>query len=222
MWLNIVIFDKYSCNVQNYLAHLLSFFAWYNLSIITRIVVFHNRNFMSEAEKQESQKTVVAFITGLLIGGLLVWVFSSTPTENNLPEEVKTDTVQVTTSDDVASSDDVIVTADDKASAITGKGLLTVADQKAGSVVALGKIEFPSKSGWVVVRDYMDGTPGNVLGAARYNSDEGLVPTTIELMRVTTAGSSYQVVFYSNSGEATFSLAEDTAIDGATATFKAN
>ena len=44
---------------------------------------------MSEAEKQESQKTVVAFITGLLIGGLLVWVFSATPEDKKLPVENK-------------------------------------------------------------------------------------------------------------------------------------
>ncbi|MCR4286042.1 MAG: hypothetical protein NUW00_04075 [Candidatus Kaiserbacteria bacterium] len=176
---------------------------------------------MSEAEKQESQKTVVAFITGLLIGGLLVWVFSSTPSENKVSEEKATDTEQVTANDEIKSSD-VAVKLEEKVTDIIGKGLLSVADQKAGAVVTLGKMEFPSKSGWVVVRDYMDGTPGNVLGAARYNSDEGLVPTTVELMRVTTPGSSYQVVFFSNNGDASFSLAEDTVITGTTATFKAN
>jgi hypothetical protein len=50
---------------------------------------------MSEAEKQEGQKTVVAFITGLLIGGLLVWVFSSSPTSDSMKvvsEDEKGDT----------------------------------------------------------------------------------------------------------------------------------
>jgi len=36
---------------------------------------------MQDAEKQEGQKTVVAFVAGLLIGGLLVWVFSSSPAD---------------------------------------------------------------------------------------------------------------------------------------------
>jgi hypothetical protein len=176
---------------------------------------------MSEAEKQESQKTVVAFITGLLIGGLLVWVFSSTPDEKKKPEEKTTDTEQVTTTEDVTDAE-TIEKAEVKVSEVTGKGSLTVVDQKAGKVVTLGKTEFPSKKGWVVVRDYMDGTPGNVIGAARYAGEEGLVPTAVELVRETVAGSSYQVSFYNDIGDAGFSSAEDTQIDGATATFKAN
>lgn len=176
---------------------------------------------MSEAEKQESQKTVVAFITGLLIGGLLVWVFSSTPDEKKNPEEKTTDTEQITKTEDVKGTESV-EKVDVKVTEVTGTGSLTVLDQKAGKVVTLGKTEFPSTKGWVVVRDYMDGTPGNVIGAARYASDEGLVPTVVELVRETVAGSSYQVSFYNDIGDAGFSSAEDTQINGATATFKAN
>ena len=176
---------------------------------------------MSEAVKQESQKTVVAFITGLLIGGLLVWVFSSTPDEKKKPEEKTTDTEQVTKTDDTKKTE-TIEKADAKVTEVTGTGSLTVVDQKAGKLVILGKTEFPSKKGWIVVRDYMDGTPGNVIGAARYASEEGLVPTAVELVRETVAGSSYQVSFYNDMGNAGFSSAEDTEIKGATATFKAN
>lgn len=177
---------------------------------------------MSEAEKQESQKTVVAFITGLLIGGLLVWVFSSTPDEKKKPEEKTTDTEQVTETEEVKATETAEKAEVKKVSEVTGTGSLTVVDQKAGKVVTLGKTEFPSKKGWVVVRDYMDGTPGNVIGAARYASEEGLVPTAVELVRETVAGSSYQVSFYNDMGDAGFSSAEDTQINGATATFKAN
>ena len=34
---------------------------------------------MAEQLKEESQKTVVSFVVGLLIGGLLVWAFSGAP-----------------------------------------------------------------------------------------------------------------------------------------------
>ncbi len=179
---------------------------------------------MSEVEKQESQKTVVAFITGLLIGGLLVWVFSSTPEAKQTPEEKTTDTEQVTEGDTEKSeeakteSQEEVVASDE----VIGKGVLTVADQAAGKTVALGKIEFPTKNGWVVVREFMDGTPGNVLGAARYSAAEGLVPASVELMRETVKDSSYQVVFFTNKGDAGFSLAEDKPIAGGEVTFKAN
>ncbi len=178
---------------------------------------------MSEVEKQESQKTVVAFITGLLIGGLLVWVFSSTPEAKQEPDEKTTDTEQVAGDEEKSEemkteSKEEVVSSDE----VIGKGVLTVADQAAGKTVTLGKVEFPTKSGWIVVREFMDGTPGNVLGAARYSAAEGLVPASVELMRATVKDSSYQVVFFTNKGDAGFSLAEDKAIAGGEVTFKAN
>ena len=42
---------------------------------------------MSEQEKQESQKTIVAFAAGLLIGGLLVWVFAGSPKTEDMSDK---------------------------------------------------------------------------------------------------------------------------------------
>jgi hypothetical protein len=182
---------------------------------------------MSEAEKQESQKTVVAFITGLLIGGLLVWVFSSSP-KNETVQGVEEATTEKSADTNVtANSETKTVTASQATETaatkeVTGKGSVSVVDQKAGSVVTLAKSEFPTKNGWVVVRDYMDGVPGNILGASRYGADEGLVPTEVSLLRNTAAGSSYQVVFYTDNGDKVFDLGDDTVIDGISTTFKAN
>lgn len=177
---------------------------------------------MTEVEKQEGQKTVVAFITGLLIGGLLVWVFSSTPESKVKPEEKEsTDTEQV--ANDEKKSDDTKTEATAvKEEIVIGKGSLEVTDQKAGDSVTLGKIEFPTKSGWVVVRDLKDGKGIGVLGAALYNTEIGLIPTTVPLMRATVKDSSYQVVFFTNNGDNGFLLAEDKPIEGPEATFKAN
>lgn len=177
---------------------------------------------MTEVEKQEGQKTVVAFVTGLLIGGLLVWVFSSTPeTKDMAKEKTETETEQ-TMQGENKEADIKSETSAVKGEAIIGKGSLTIADQKAGNTVAIEKVEFPSKNGWVVVRDYTDGMVGNVLGAARFGVDDGLVPTSVDLMRGTVAGKSYQVTFFTNDGDKGFSLAEDKRIEGGEAIFKAN
>lgn len=177
---------------------------------------------MSEVEKQESQKTVVAFITGLLIGGLLVWVFSSSP-EDKMKDEVKDDTTKTEETTKLEGKNEEIKVGDVTATAqqVTGEGSITVTDQKAGGSVVLGALTYPATSGWVVVRDYKDNVPGNVLGAARYDTVAGLIPTSVELMRNTIAGNAYQVVYYTNSGVLDFKLGEDVVVNGPTASFKA-
>lgn len=176
---------------------------------------------MSEVEKQESQKTVVAFITGLLIGGVLVWVFSSSPEANKQVEvtggETKTEeTTKVDGKTEETNAGETV-----SAPQVTGEGSIAVVDQKAGAVVALGALTFPATSGWVVVRDYKDNVPGNVLGAARYDTELGLIPTSVELMRETISGNMYQVVFYTNAGVMDFKLGEDVVVNGPAASFKA-
>lgn len=181
---------------------------------------------MSEVEKQEGQKTVVAFITGLLIGGLLVWVFSSTP-ENQPADTMENDTTteETTEMDDDTTKEAVIsnvtVTESTKVTSVSGNGTLSVTDQTAGGEISLGEIKYPNESGWIVIRDYANSTGGNVLGAARYNLDEGLTPTAVSLLRKTVSGSSYQAVFYNDNGDKKFSLNEDALVTGGEAVFKA-
>ncbi len=188
---------------------------------------------MSEAEKQEGQKTVVAFITGLLIGGLLVWVFSSSP-ESQPTDSKDADT---TTEESAESNDDKVtapeVSVNDEVKTesvntkgspepVEGDGTITVSAQKAGESVSLGETKYPEKHGWVVVRDYANGASGNILGAARYNLDEGLLPTSVGLLRNTEAGKTYQVSFFADNGDKTFSKVDDAPVTGGEATFTAN
>lgn len=176
---------------------------------------------MSEAEKKESQKTVVAFISGLLIGGLLVGMFSSSPEEVVAPEnEVVGEVTDITETDDNSSVDGGLV-ADVVAPVVVGEGSVIVADQAAGSTVTLGAVNLPTAEGWVVVREFNEGVSGNILGAARYSAEENLVPTTVELIRGTMAGSTYQVVFFTNSGDTSFDLGQDVQIEGIATTFDA-
>lgn len=186
---------------------------------------------MSEQEKQEGQKTVVAFIAGLLIGGLLVWVFSSpAPAEEMEDATGDTNTEQPATADrnnntnvDTSSDDEVVSVP----TLPTGDGAIAVDSQTAGSVVTLASAEFPTAEGWVAVRDYDGENVGGILGAARYSQSQGLIPQEVELLRATEAGMEYAVVFFTEdgaintSGGLFFDPAGDKQIDGVMTTFKA-
>jgi hypothetical protein len=179
---------------------------------------------MSEQEKQESQKTIVAFAAGLLIGGLLVWIFGGSPKADAPVDEMNNDesSEETATQETDATTDTATETeSDETATLVTGDGKIVVGDQKAGSAVALSSAVYPTDEGWIGVRDYANGQASGLLGVARYSKEQGLVPETIQLQRSTIAGKEYALVFYTESGDRVFSLADDKQIDGVTATFKA-
>jgi hypothetical protein len=177
---------------------------------------------MSEAEKQEGQKTVVAFITGLLIGGLLVWVFSSSPEAVAPVETPEGDTTSTATTETETTTSTEATDEEVAPVTIVGDAAVTVLDQAAGTVVVLSDVSYPTEAGWIVVRDYMDGVPGNILGAARYNLDEALTPSEVSLLRSTVKDSSYQVVFFSDDGDKEFSSKTDVQVGTYSESFKAN
>lgn len=189
---------------------------------------------MSEQEQQqEGQKTVVAFVAGLLIGGLLVWVFSGdtadSPTETGMDAETEMSAENDQDTDsDTANSDSATDTTDSSDTSTVneptmevGEGSLSVSDQTAGSVVTIRSATFPTDDGWVAVRTMNNGTLGNILGAARYSKSQGLVPEEVELLAPTRAGSEYAVVFFTENGDRKFDLATDVQIDAGIETFTA-
>jgi len=181
---------------------------------------------MSEEEKQESQKTVVAFIAGLLIGGLLVWVFGGAPQSDtrvnedsgtDVSEEADTKTSSSNTQEnnDTGSASSEENTPEVQVPELpVGDAEVQVQDQSAGSRVTLDGATFPADEGWIGVRDYVDGQLTGLLGVARYSKEQGLIPEEIVLQRATTQGNTYAVVFYSESGDRQFNLAEDVQIGG--------
>ena len=182
---------------------------------------------MTEEDKQDTQKTVVAFIAGLLIGGLLVWVFGGNsqmveePNDDNDDDSAVIDTSKEkeTNTSPADSSDDAEVVSVPVLP--TGDGAVTIVDQEAGDVVLIEGATFPTDEGWIGVRDYENGQMTGLLGVARFSKEQGLIPTEVELLRSTQAGGEYAIVFYTESGDREFNLAEDTQLEGMVDTFTA-
>lgn len=166
-------------------------------------------------KKQESKKTVVAFVAGLLIGGLLVWVFSASPessTADKDAKETKTDSARDTyaNGDNKADAGETGTTTKETRENSAGF-TFTVANQPAGSVVSLGESEkYPTEEGWIVVHEEVGGELSNVLGASRYHTGVGLLPHEVKLLRNTEKGKTYHVLYYTEDGDRMFDLKLDT------------
>lgn len=187
-------------------------------------------NTMSE----ESKKTIISFIAGLLIGGLLMFIFIEPAADTKSPANDDQEQASDTTNDDNTSDEEDANNDDnsDEASddvqddydaepVVTSDGDINVEDQAAGSVVELDSVEYPAKTGWIGVRDYVDGQMTGLLGVVRFDTNVGLAPESVTLLRPTVAGNTYAVVFYSENGDKKFSLATDSQLSGVMETFKA-
>ncbi len=176
---------------------------------------------MTEQEKQEGQKTVVAFVAGLLIGGLLVWVFTGTPEGKKKMDEEKDTTEQVTETEAEVEAEANATVPEPKVELMTGEGKVSLDAQKGGSVVTLKDVTYPVEDGWIAVRTYTEEKLGPILGASRFSKSQGLVPENVQLLAPTVAGRDYAIVFFTEDGDRKFNLATDSQIDGVFATFKA-
>ena len=174
---------------------------------------------MSEQLKEESQKTVVSFVVGLLVGGLLVWAFTGNNSE--APKKEMADDKSEMTSDEKAATQEEVGTDEEETTVPVGEGAVSVDGDAAGMSVSLADVTFPAEEGWVGVRNLNDGKLGMILGVARFSAEQGLNPTSIPLLTPTVAGREYAIVFYSESGDRKFNLAEDVQVEGEFAKFTA-
>lgn len=186
--------------------------------------------------KDDSQKTIVAFIVGLLIGGLLVWAFTGDGPDQNATDdadnnttsglETDRDTTNSTTTDldtDTTTDTDGNTTP----TGTTGFNLtaddfdVAIGSRAAGSRLPVTINGYPTADGWIGVRDYQNGQQGWILGVSRYSQSQGLIPTEVVLQRPMRAGSEYAIVFFSENGDRTFNASQDTQLTIDPVTFKA-
>ena len=167
---------------------------------------------MADVETQDSQKTLVAFVVGLLIGGMLVWAFSG-PSDASKKEDKKMD--EKTSSTTVEKIDKMSETK----SLSVGDADIEIADQAAAMTVKIDSATYPVEEGWIAVRDYQDDKEGYVLGAVRFSKADGLVPTEIVLTRPTVAGQKYAISLYKEGGDNDWG--GDEKLEGTFGTFMA-
>ena len=150
---------------------------------------------------EENKKTIIAFIAGLLVGGLLVFIFAN-PSESTVETDEQDDTTEenvVETTEDEA--EDATVEEEDEGTTPATPEMdeedsgVSVDNQDAGSTVTLRSVSFPTNEGWVAIRDYENGQLGGILGAARWNKLTALLPSSVKLLRPTVSGNTYAVVF---------------------------
>lgn len=185
----------------------------------------HFRMAAAEEQQQEGQKTLVAFIVGLLIGGMLVWAFSGPEAAAPTSEKATGDAPVVEASKEQGNT--TATTDNAKANEIVaptlkvGEGSVVVADQKASATISLESATYPVSEGWIGVREYNNDQLGFILGVVRFSESQGLVPNEIVLQRSTTAGKQYAVVIFTEDGDRQFNLASDVQIDQIFDTFTA-
>ncbi|MBX2866838.1 hypothetical protein KTR10_02710 [Candidatus Kaiserbacteria bacterium] len=156
--------------------------------------------------KQEQNKTIVAFVLGLIIGGLLVWIFTPSTDVEVVEEKMEAEAMEEQT-------ESMVMVAEE--------GSLSVSDQAAGEIVTFTTDAYPATGGWIAVREYVDNLPGNILGVARYNTEQGLFPTEVELLRGTEAGNTYRISFFTDNGDEEFDTGVDVEVLAGAAIFMA-
>lgn len=179
-------------------------------------------------EKQDGQKTIVAFVVGLLIGGILVWAFSGPTTDTTNSKTDKKETAEEITEGDRGSDvvdvkivgEEITITPPEQKLEV-GDGAVVVNDQPASASITLESATYPVSEGWIGVREFNDEQLGFILGVVRFSESQGLVPAEITLQRSTTAGRQYAVVIFTEDGDFDFNLANDVQIDTVFDTFTA-
>ena len=157
----------------------------------------HSAYMKEENNKNESgsKKVVLTAIVFFLIGFGAAWMFAKpveAPKDETNEQEVIGDAIP-----------------------LMGSNAIEVDDQKIGSTVSIKSVKF-ERAGWVAIHDDLDGTPGNILGAAWFPSGEN--SGAVELLRNTENGKTYFAMLHNDDGDKKFDNKIDVPLTDASST----
>ncbi|MFA6554051.1 MAG: hypothetical protein WCS89_00935 [Candidatus Paceibacterota bacterium] len=107
------------------------------------------------------------------------------------------------------TTDETPITTDDQIGAINR---IIMSDQFPGNIVYISTVQVSSPS-WVVIQADNAGTPGKVIGSARFAA--GINPGKITLTQSMVDGNTYYAVIYTDSGAKAFDATKDLPLKDA-------
>jgi hypothetical protein len=166
---------------------------------------------MEQQTNKAATASAIALIVGLIVGFVIGWYwYKGVCQKRDLAEIVNTDT----NGDDNMSASSTDQTSNTTVpqniyGTVSGQASVTVQGQKAGSQVTIGQVE-TSNPTWIAVREVVNGTVGNILGARLVASTASNV--SVNLLRATKAGQTYKIFLYQDDGYKKFNFQKDKLV----------
>jgi len=147
-------------------------------------------------------KTVIALVVGLVVGFGSAWLWLARPGPSNMTNDEEVSTDELADADADGGGAEV-------GSQFVGENQVLVKDQEAGERVFISRVDLIN-AGWVAIHEGSAGVPGNVLGAARF--DSGTYQGSVKLLKSTVSGSNYYAMLHSDDGDKEFMLGVDAPL----------
>ena len=148
--------------------------------------------------------------SGLIVGFLVGWFWHKNSSDQvSVVDDSETSASTTDVTGNVSGSSTVPM-LETTYQTIDAPASVSVDDQKAGSLVFVKHTD-ASKPTWIAVREIVNGSIGNILGAGMVTSTTDDVP--VSLLRPTKAGSQYAIFLYQDNGDGTFDSRKDMLIE---------
>ena len=145
----------------------------------------------------KTQVAIIWFVVGVVVGGGYVKMGPEIAMPDILKKWVKTDATSAVVVAGQNNEEEKVLVKNVTESPKT----VVVNDQEAGKVVFVSSLNI-SGSTWVAIHEDLEGEPGRILGARRY--DAGISSGDVELLRPTVKGGVYYALLYADDGDRQF------------------
>jgi len=146
-------------------------------------------------------------VVGLIVGFLIGWFWQKNSSQVQVSDNTTEGTNNATTTGNTTSGD--VPSLVNTYKTIEASASVSVDDQKAGNLVFIKHTE-TSKPTWITIREILNGSIGNIIGAGMVTAVTDDVPVT--LLRPTKAGEKYAVFLYQDNGNGKFDFKTDLLV----------